>query len=43
MGLIVFRCDSEAGATDLMEADPAVREGVMTARLYPYEIALHGS
>lgn len=42
MGLVIFRAPDEAAARALMENDPAVKNGVMSARLYPYRIALHG-
>jgi uncharacterized protein YciI len=38
-GIVLFRADSPARAEAV---DPAVREGVMKARLYPYCIALLG-
>ena len=37
-GLVILRADSESGARDIMENDPAVSHGVMTARLFPYSI-----
>lgn len=40
LGLAIFRAGSEAEARAIMENDPAVRAGVMTAKLYPYRIAL---
>jgi len=39
-GIAVFEADDEATARNLMENDPAVKGGVMTATLYPYRIAL---
>jgi uncharacterized protein YciI len=39
-GIAIFRAASEAQARAIMENDPAVRHGVMTARLFPYRIAL---
>lgn len=39
-GIVVFRAASEEGAREVMENDPAVREGVMTAELYPFRVAL---
>ncbi|MEM7480903.1 MAG: YciI family protein [Acidobacteriota bacterium] len=38
-GLVVFEADGEAAARAIMEGDPAVAEGLMTARLQPYRIA----
>jgi uncharacterized protein YciI len=39
-GIVIFRAASEAEALHIMRNDPAVREGVMVARLFPYRIAL---
>ena len=39
-GLIVVEVDTEAEAREVMDGDPAVRGGVMTARLFPYHLAL---
>ena len=39
-GLVVFRAADEAGARSLMAGDPAVRDGVMTAELFPFRVAL---
>lgn len=39
-GIIVFRADDEQAARRFMEADPAVREGVMRAELFPCRVAL---
>jgi uncharacterized protein len=39
-GIVVFRAADEASARSLMENDPAVRGGVMTATLYPFGVAL---
>jgi uncharacterized protein YciI len=39
MGLAVFIAEDEAAARAIMESDPAVMEGVMTADLFPYRIA----
>ena len=40
MGLVVFKAGSGDEARAIMESDPAVRQGIMTARLYPYLVAL---
>lgn len=40
MGIAIFEAADEAAARAIMLADPAVREGVMSAELYPYRIAL---
>lgn len=42
MGLTVFRAESEAAAGEIMNGDPAVRKGVMTATLYPFKVVLQG-
>jgi uncharacterized protein YciI len=39
-GIAIFEAEDEAAARRIMESDPAVRGGVMTATLYPYKIAL---
>lgn len=36
-GLVVFNADSEEDARKLMESDPAIVNGVMTATLYPFK------
>jgi uncharacterized protein YciI len=41
-GIVILAAASEAAARDLMDADPAVRHGVMRAKLYPFRIALGG-
>jgi uncharacterized protein len=42
MGLAVFRAESEDAAREIMNADPAVKRGIMTATLYPFKIVLQG-
>ena len=42
MGLAVFRAESEDAARQIMNADPAVKKGVMTATLYPFKVVLQG-
>ncbi len=39
-GLVVFQAPSEEEARQLMANDPTVKNGVMTAKLYPFRIAL---
>ena len=39
-GIAVFEAEDESVARQIMENDPAVLGGVMTATLYPYKIAL---
>ena len=39
-GIVFFRAADQAAATELMEQDPAVQEGVMTAVLFPFRVAL---
>ena len=41
-GIIIFCADSIAAARWIVENDPAVRQRVMRAELYPYRIALVG-
>jgi uncharacterized protein YciI len=42
MGLVVLEAGSMDAARQIMEADPGVSEGVMTATLYPYRVAVTG-
>ncbi len=42
MGLAVFRAESEEAARQIMNGDPAVKNGVMTATLYPFKVVLQG-
>ena len=39
IGLAVFLAEDEAAARAVMESDPAIIEGVMSAELFPYRIA----
>jgi uncharacterized protein YciI len=39
-GLVVLDADSEQDARTLMEADPSVRSGIQTAKLYPFRTFL---
>jgi uncharacterized protein len=39
-GIVIFEAETELEARKMMEADPAVADGVMTAKLYPYSVAL---
>jgi len=38
-GIVIFRAGSDEAARAVMEADPAVAAGVMTADLFPYRVA----
>ncbi len=40
MGLAIFEADDEGAARAIMDADPAIVEGLMTGTLYPYKVAL---
>lgn len=40
MGIVVMETDGEDTARAIMEADPAVKHGLMRATLYPYRLAL---
>jgi uncharacterized protein len=42
MGLSIFRAESEDAARQIMNNDPAVKKGVMTATLYPFKVVLQG-
>jgi uncharacterized protein YciI len=39
-GIAILRADSEESARAVMNNDPAVKNGVMRAELYPYRIAV---
>ncbi|WP_163098980.1 YciI family protein [Peribacillus alkalitolerans] len=39
-GIVVLDVESEEEARQYMENDPAVKEGIMTAELFPYKVAL---
>jgi uncharacterized protein YciI len=39
-GIVIFRANSEGAAREVMNNDPAVKQGVMRAELYPYRIAV---
>ncbi len=39
-GIVIFTADSEESARGVMTNDPAVKNGVMRAELYPYRIAV---
>lgn len=41
-GIIIFSADSEEAARELVSNDPAVKNRVMRAELYPFRIALLG-
>ena len=42
-GIVIFEADNESTAEAVMTADPAVADGVMRAKLFPYRIAVSGS
>jgi len=39
LGLVIFEAQDDGAAGAIMESDPAVQHGVMTATLLPYRIA----
>ena len=39
-GIAIFEAENESAARTIMENDPAVAGGVMSATLYPYKVAL---
>jgi uncharacterized protein YciI len=39
-GIVIFRAPSEDAAREIMNNDPAVKQGVMKATLFPYRVAL---
>ncbi|RIW33997.1 hypothetical protein D3H55_10395 [Bacillus salacetis] len=38
-GIVIFEAETEEEALSLMNGDPAVKEGIMTAELFPYQVA----
>ena len=41
-GIVILKAESEAEANQIANEDPAVKNKVMTAELYPYRVALVG-
>ena len=39
-GIVIFRAASTNAARDIMNSDPAVKQGVMKATLFPFHVAL---
>ena len=39
-GIVIFEAEDEEKAKAFMKEDPAVKEGIMTAELFPYRVAL---
>jgi uncharacterized protein len=39
-GIVIIEAESDSDARNLMENDPAVKKGIMTATLFPFHIAL---
>lgn len=39
-GIVILEVESEEEANTLMENDPAVKEGIMEGKLFPYRVAL---
>ena len=39
-GIAIFRAEDEAAAQAIIDNDPAVKNGVMRAELFPYRVAL---
>jgi len=38
-GIVIFRAGSDEEAQSIMNSDPAVKQGIMQAALYPYKVA----
>lgn len=38
-GIVILNAEEEE-ARELMQSDPAIKEGIMTGELYPYRVAL---
>jgi uncharacterized protein len=39
-GIVIFEAEDAEKARAFMKEDPAVKEGIMTAELFPYRVAL---
>ncbi|MGD6968249.1 YciI family protein [Rossellomorea vietnamensis] len=39
-GIVIFQAETEDEAVSIMNQDPAVKEGIMTAELFPFQVAL---
>lgn len=39
-GLVIFKAENLEEATAIMNSDPAIKEGIMTATLQQYDVAL---
>lgn len=39
-GIVIFNAESDEEASAITERDPAVRQGVMRAEVFPYRVAL---
>jgi uncharacterized protein YciI len=39
-GIVILNAETEAAAREIMNNDPAVAQGVMSAMLFPYRVAL---
>ena len=39
-GIVILEIESEEEALSIMKNDPAVADGIMTAELFPYHVAL---
>jgi uncharacterized protein YciI len=39
-GIVILKADSEATAGEILEHDPAVNGGIMTAELFPFSISM---
>lgn len=40
-GIVILQVENEEAARTIMENDPTVKGGVMTAELFPYRVALY--
>jgi uncharacterized protein YciI len=42
-GVMIFQAEDEEAAREIMANDPAVKENVLAAKLFPFRIALMGN
>ncbi|MEH7123375.1 YciI family protein [Bacillus sp. JJ1773] len=40
LGIVILEVDTEEEAIELMKNDPAVKKGIMEAKLFPYRLAI---
>ena len=41
MGLAIFEAENDENANEIMQNDPCIKSGVMTARLHPFSLVFY--